>query len=309
MWVYWLRRLDREAMALSQETGVMGLLLKNAPEILLVAILVCVLAFGWAIKPAPYSLSCGNGMCEAAEDQWSCPWDCGYCGDGFCDSYAGEDAVSCSPDCTVCGDGVCDLSEDGYCGIDCWPTAKTIKVQVAGGIYCDSLQVVLKDSSGLILESSDLSYSRRTVSFKDITAATVYAEVSASGNPENPHRSNYIDTSESTTIRVWLPEDYCLPVYGSVTVIVTDSVTGSPLDGAFVSAIRDSDGLAEDMQQTVNGVCTLTLRPDERYYITVSAPGFLDNTFSQAIYMFAGEYKSATVVLDPIQPDAPIGGY
>jgi hypothetical protein len=62
---------------------------------------------------------CGNCICEAGEDDGSCPFDCAVCGDGVCAECAGEDAGSCNVDCS-CGNGVCDAGEDGAsCPADC----------------------------------------------------------------------------------------------------------------------------------------------------------------------------------------------
>jgi hypothetical protein len=70
---------------------------------------------------------CGDGFCNvfagetadpaAVDPRVSCPDDCAaLCGDGYCDSANGEDATSCAPDCSAagdpdidCGDGICDL--------------------------------------------------------------------------------------------------------------------------------------------------------------------------------------------------------
>jgi hypothetical protein len=47
---------------------------------------------------------CGDGLCVAHEDAWSCHQDCGRCGDGVCGGD--EDAARCPLDCHC--DGVCD---------------------------------------------------------------------------------------------------------------------------------------------------------------------------------------------------------
>ncbi len=79
--------------------------------------------------------ACGDGTCDADEDEASCPADCetggggqeAACGDGTCD--ADESEVSCPADCeaggggesgTACGDGTCDMDEDDInCPDDC----------------------------------------------------------------------------------------------------------------------------------------------------------------------------------------------
>jgi hypothetical protein len=45
---------------------------------------------------------CGNGTCDASEDETSCPGDCfpGVCGNGFCDPN--ENGTTCPLDCGVC---------------------------------------------------------------------------------------------------------------------------------------------------------------------------------------------------------------
>ncbi len=66
--------------------------------------------------------SCGNGYCEACEDELSCPDDCGgavgFCGDGLCDGS--EDAENCCEDCGTCATNGCpDVCEcDPYCCTD-----------------------------------------------------------------------------------------------------------------------------------------------------------------------------------------------
>ncbi|HYO71057.1 MAG TPA: hypothetical protein VEU33_33755 [Archangium sp.] len=42
---------------------------------------------------------CGDGVWNGGEDEWSCSYDCGYCGDGTCNPSRGEDRWSCSMDC------------------------------------------------------------------------------------------------------------------------------------------------------------------------------------------------------------------
>jgi len=60
--------------------------------------------------------TCGNGICDGAEDCYSCPGDCGacapYCGDGICD--VGETCCNCSLDC---GGGYCG---GGHGGMQCF---------------------------------------------------------------------------------------------------------------------------------------------------------------------------------------------
>jgi hypothetical protein len=58
--------------------------------------------------------ACGDGSCDADETSTSCPADCPApeCGDGNCDD--GETSDSCPGDCRplpACGDGRCDLTE------------------------------------------------------------------------------------------------------------------------------------------------------------------------------------------------------
>jgi uncharacterized repeat protein (TIGR02543 family) len=71
---------------------------------------------------ATFSLSCGNGTCEADETAQSCPADCdANCGDGYCSHE--ETAANCPADCDpVCGDGQCTHDEtSANCPEDCGP--------------------------------------------------------------------------------------------------------------------------------------------------------------------------------------------
>lgn len=68
--------------------------------------------------------TCGDASCDADEDPWACPEDCGtptWCGDAICD--ADEDPWACAEDCgapLVCGDATCDEDEDATtCPEDC----------------------------------------------------------------------------------------------------------------------------------------------------------------------------------------------
>jgi hypothetical protein len=85
--------------------------------------------------PAPSSsssggLGCGDGICtEDHEDCANCPEDCGgpcaaSCGDGMCDASEDETCDTCAADCgacPTCGDGVCEEpAEDcDVCFDDC----------------------------------------------------------------------------------------------------------------------------------------------------------------------------------------------
>ena len=60
---------------------------------------------GWC--PDPGTGYCGDLVCDANEDNWSCPIDCTYCGDGECEY--GENCASCSADCGGCAShGLCE---------------------------------------------------------------------------------------------------------------------------------------------------------------------------------------------------------
>jgi len=97
----------------------------------------CDAGYGW-LDPDSESLECvvavvcGDGVCNSAENPWSCSADCHSCGDGRCDS--GETKTSCSRDCCVpscagkqCGDDGC----GGRCG---------------GAAACDDQNVCTTDS-------------------------------------------------------------------------------------------------------------------------------------------------------------------
>lgn len=81
---------------------------------------------------------CGNGICEGAETQTSCPMDCPktgpVCGNGVCEN--GETQGNCPADCTpawVCGNGICESAETAVnCPADCKPKV------VCGNGVCES---------------------------------------------------------------------------------------------------------------------------------------------------------------------------
>jgi len=61
-------------------------------------------------KPPAVPPCCGNGMCEEGEiegQQYSCPVDCGSCGDGTCSGDKGENCNSCPADCDSESCGTC----------------------------------------------------------------------------------------------------------------------------------------------------------------------------------------------------------
>ena len=69
---------------------------------------------------------CGNGFCEAGENETSCSLDCrsnkAVCGNSFCET--GENPANCPYDCgskkPVCGNGFCEESENtANCPPDC----------------------------------------------------------------------------------------------------------------------------------------------------------------------------------------------
>ncbi len=77
---------------------------------------------------------CQNGVCEPGEDAFNCDVDCGFCGNGACNSGQGENENTCPADCDapevlpistpepvapVCGDLICDDSEICECFSDC----------------------------------------------------------------------------------------------------------------------------------------------------------------------------------------------
>lgn len=81
-----------------------------------------------------YTLQKGRLMPNLTTDRetyWSCPKDCGYCGNGKCDS--GKNAGNCPADCsnTFCGNGKCEPGETPEnCFNDCgakWLPAETLK--------------------------------------------------------------------------------------------------------------------------------------------------------------------------------------
>lgn len=80
---------------------------------------------------------CGNGKCEAGENDSSCPTDCPpvgpSCGNGKCE--AGETTSSCASDCPpVCGNGKCEPGETtSSCAQDCPPAGP-----VCGNLKCEA---------------------------------------------------------------------------------------------------------------------------------------------------------------------------
>ena len=89
--------------------------------LLVAALVVAVVALSGCLAAV-----CGDGVCEASENDTSCPADCeiSYCGDGACG--AGETPQNCSLDCgpagPVCGDGVCEVERGETresCRADC----------------------------------------------------------------------------------------------------------------------------------------------------------------------------------------------
>jgi hypothetical protein len=69
---------------------------------------------------------CGDWVCQAGEDLFSCPTDCSECGDGYCGGY--EDTQTCTEDCgAACGDGACNGPETvATCIVDCAPELDTV---------------------------------------------------------------------------------------------------------------------------------------------------------------------------------------
>tara|TARA_Y100000034_G_scaffold136400_1_gene212629 strand:- start:5105 stop:5509 length:405 start_codon:yes stop_codon:yes gene_type:complete len=79
------------------------------------------------LLPFSNAQSCGDGTCDADEDSYSCPSDCGepsyYCGDNICEGD--ETSSSCPEDCgtsdtETCGNGFCGSGESSTsCPSDC----------------------------------------------------------------------------------------------------------------------------------------------------------------------------------------------
>ncbi|HEY3351970.1 MAG TPA: hypothetical protein VGQ83_01855 [Polyangia bacterium] len=66
--------------------------------------------------------SCGDGVCDIAENGTTCPADCAaICGNGRCDSGLNETVKNCPADCHACGDSVCSfpLENCHTCPADC----------------------------------------------------------------------------------------------------------------------------------------------------------------------------------------------
>lgn len=65
---------------------------------------------------------CGDGICSLDETYFTCPQDCPIvCGDNYCDKASGENVISCPQDCGYCGDAFCDSERENAdsCSSDC----------------------------------------------------------------------------------------------------------------------------------------------------------------------------------------------
>jgi hypothetical protein len=107
---------------------------------------VAVMAAPAAVLDDPY---CGDGICQSdscndsqtpgdgcRESRDSCPADCGWCGDGYCDPNY-EDWTNCTQDCGSCGDGMCEIGSEADCSLpEHWCVADCGPVQSACESEC-----------------------------------------------------------------------------------------------------------------------------------------------------------------------------
>lgn len=163
---------------------------KNFAVFSLFALIALILLFGylWAMPPQE---ECGNLVCEVGEDSYSCPWDCGpICGDGYCDYY---------------------YYEDDYCDEDC-KTSTDIRVYIdgagTGGSPDCQLTTKLYSSDGELIGT--ISSYKRSAHFSSVDADSVYAVVVSEDTGKRVPSEN-IYTDSRSTIRIYAPDDFCLP--------------------------------------------------------------------------------------------------
>ena len=218
----------------------------------------------------------------------------GECGDGMCS--AGETEESCPDDCTITRPPPIE------------PKGKTIRVYLSGGVTCRTVNVVLKDGDGAVIESK-MNQENRAFIFQDVTAERVSVEVSSNQGTKPTVRAGPINTKNEDVLRATMADDYCTEVtnYGSLRVVVKDSQTDQPV-GANV-ALFDS-GETPKGNKFINGEGTFTnLEADEWYYLTATAPGYQDYYGrSNQILVEKNQQETATIAMTPaIAPPGATG--
>jgi hypothetical protein len=219
------------------------------------------------------------------------------CGDGICQAH--EDEESCPEDCTPSD-------------VDPPQTSTTIKVYVGGGTKCQTIRVVLKDESGAIIGSPQES-SNRAITFQSVTAARVKAEVSSPESNSAAVSSTTINTDSTDTIRVTLAENYCEDQQpqvgtGSIRVTIKDVSTNQNM-GANVAVFDSDDTLVRGSDRYISGDGTITNIPaNEYYYLTATATGY--NEYygkGENVFVSAGQTASKSISLTPTAADIPKG--
>lgn len=201
-----------------------------------------------------------------------------------------------------CGDGVCLSTESCLtCPLDCGDckanrsAGSVLTVEVVG-IISEPVAVTLFDKDGVEIDGQ--TDRTNTFEFTGVEPQIVKATVSCPNGKEQSSRPKDI-TAEDSSISILLPEQ-CFDVvegidnqpvltHGNVFVQVMEADTNLPID-ALVTAVRQSDELAENSAQTESGSCTINVRSDNLYYLTASAQGYESlSDKSGSFYMAGGD--------------------
>jgi len=110
----------------------------------------CERAYSYSNEPLKSTsvVCCGDGVCHnsffgGSETYFNCSADCGYCGDGTCQS-ADESVSGCPTDCHgTCGDGICNTvyESSSNCYNDCGGASCSDQLDCSGtyGGYCEDM--------------------------------------------------------------------------------------------------------------------------------------------------------------------------
>jgi len=122
--------------------------------------------------------TCGNGYCEECED---CQQDCGYCGDGVCQTFK-ESREGCN-DCVACGDGYCSCSFESpeTCSGDCQGASQDCLTEYANSRRAASMIMLAQCpdniAPGMAALSIDLTVGFHADS-SSTSKVTIYRELS-----------------------------------------------------------------------------------------------------------------------------------
>jgi hypothetical protein len=221
-----------------------------------------------------------------------------------------------------CGDGICSPPEETCqnCPIDCG----TCEANLSGGLIVtvdiigpvsEPVTVKLLDKDGSTLQSE--TGRKNAFEFTGVTPQIIQASASCPNGNKQDSRPRQVDQS-SSSISLLLPEkcfDYIndinnnpMATNGNLVVQVTDSITGLPLDGATITAVRSSDDLPEKTSLSEDGEATLHVRSDNFYYLMASMPGYTGYSGkSDRFFMAAGDTIFKTISLDSFQPPEASG--